>query len=97
MPEFQGTHAPFFEELNEADIKTCVGGSFDPWAGPGYNACAVLTGPDFQDVFYKHNWASNVKLISYYMIYGYAIFFLSRFVLTYMLLQWNELGRYSVS
>lgn len=22
------------------------------------------------DVFYKQNWASNVKLISFYMIYG---------------------------
>ncbi|KAI0684047.1 glycoside hydrolase superfamily [Cytidiella melzeri] len=46
------------------------GGSFDPWGGPGYDACEVLTGPDFQDVFYKWNWASNVKLISYYMLYG---------------------------
>ncbi|KAH8078388.1 glycoside hydrolase superfamily [Cristinia sonorae] len=46
------------------------GGAFDPWRGPGYDACEVLTGPDFQDVFYKQNWASNVKLISYYMLYG---------------------------
>lgn len=48
------------------------GGSFDPWGGPGYDACEVLTGPDFMDVFYKWNWASNVKLISYYMVYGYV-------------------------
>ncbi|RDX44129.1 hypothetical protein OH76DRAFT_1446217 [Lentinus brumalis] len=46
------------------------GGSFDPWGGPGYDACEVLTGPDFQDVFYKHNWAANAKLVSYYMFYG---------------------------
>ncbi|KAI0790316.1 glycoside hydrolase superfamily [Irpex lacteus] len=46
------------------------GGSFDPWGGPGYDACEVLTGSDFMDVFYKWNWASNVKLISYYMLYG---------------------------
>ncbi|KAM5536271.1 hypothetical protein V8D89_010048 [Ganoderma adspersum] len=46
------------------------GGSFDPWGGPGYDACETLTGPAFQDVFYKQNWASNVKLISYYMLYG---------------------------
>ena len=46
------------------------GGSFDPWGGPGYDACAVLTGHEFQNVFYKQNWASNVKLISYYMLYG---------------------------
>ncbi|PIL34787.1 hypothetical protein GSI_02574 [Ganoderma sinense ZZ0214-1] len=46
------------------------GGFFDFWGGPGYNACALLTEPAFQDVFYKQNWASNVKLISYYMFYG---------------------------
>ncbi|KAM5541241.1 hypothetical protein V8D89_005170 [Ganoderma adspersum] len=46
------------------------GGAFDPWAGPGYDACAVLTGPDFEDVFYKQNWAANAKLVSYYMFYG---------------------------
>ena len=51
------------------------GGSLDPWGGPGYDACEVMTGPDFQDVFYKWNWASNVKLISYYMFYGYVIRF----------------------
>ncbi|KAI1789917.1 glycoside hydrolase superfamily, partial [Ganoderma leucocontextum] len=46
------------------------GGAFDPWGGPGYDSCELLTGPDFQDVFYKHNWAANVKLVSYYMFYG---------------------------
>ena len=46
------------------------GGAFDPWEGPGYDACAVLTGPDFEDVFYKQNWAGNAKLISYYMFCG---------------------------
>ena len=48
------------------------GGSFDPWGGPGYDACEVLTGPDFEDVFYKNNWAANIKMQSYYMFYGYA-------------------------
>ena len=47
-----------------------TGGAFDPWGGPGYDACALLTGPDFENVFYKHNWASNAKLINYYMFYG---------------------------
>ncbi|KZT12288.1 glycoside hydrolase family 35 protein [Laetiporus sulphureus 93-53] len=46
------------------------GGSFDPWGGTGYNNCEILTGVDFEDVFYKQNWASNVKMISYYMVYG---------------------------
>ncbi|TFY68957.1 hypothetical protein EVJ58_g705 [Rhodofomes roseus] len=46
------------------------GGSFDPWGGPGYDACETLTGPDFMNVFYKNNWAANVKLVSYYMTFG---------------------------
>lgn len=36
----------------------------------GYAPCAVLTGPDFQSVFNLQLWASNAKLISYYMLYG---------------------------
>ena len=59
-------------ELRGVVTTGCAGGSFDPWGGPGYDACEVLTGPDFQDVFYKQNWASNVKMISYYMLYGFV-------------------------
>ena len=40
---------------------------------PGYGPCRVLTGPDFQSVFNLQLWASNAKLISYYMLYGYAV------------------------
>lgn len=57
--------------IEDVSLVLFEGGSFDPWGGPGYDACAVLTGPDFQDVFYKQNWASNAKLLSYYMLYGY--------------------------
>ncbi|KZS93201.1 glycoside hydrolase family 35 protein [Sistotremastrum niveocremeum HHB9708] len=48
------------------------GGAFDPWGpnSPGYDNCFQLTGPDFQQVFYHQLWASNAKLISYYMLYG---------------------------
>ncbi|KAK7031967.1 glycoside hydrolase family 35 protein [Favolaschia claudopus] len=48
------------------------GGSFDAWGptAPGYAPCAQLTGPNFQSVFNRQLWASNAKLISYYMIYG---------------------------
>ncbi|KAF7311208.1 BetaGal-dom2 domain-containing protein [Mycena kentingensis (nom. inval.)] len=47
-------------------------GSFDAWgpSAPGYAPCATLTGPDFQSVFNMHLWASNAKLINYYMFYG---------------------------
>ncbi|KAF8879099.1 glycoside hydrolase family 35 protein [Gymnopilus junonius] len=48
------------------------GGSFDAWGpnAPGYAGCRVLTGPDFQSVFNLQLWASNAKLINYYMLYG---------------------------
>jgi len=36
----------------------------------GYGPCRTLTGPDFQSVFNLHLWASNAKLINYYMFYG---------------------------
>jgi hypothetical protein len=36
----------------------------------GYVPCRQLTGPDFQSVFNLQLWASNAKLINYYMIYG---------------------------
>ncbi|KAI6030502.1 glycoside hydrolase family 35 protein [Pisolithus orientalis] len=48
------------------------GGSFDAWGptAPGYEQCRELTGPDFESVFYLNLWASNAKLINYYMLYG---------------------------
>ncbi|KAK2463368.1 hypothetical protein APHAL10511_004594 [Amanita phalloides] len=47
-------------------------GSYDAWGptAPGYGSCRVLTGPDFQSVFNLQLWASNAKLINYYMLYG---------------------------
>ena len=44
-----------------------AGGSHDYWGGPGYDACRARIGPDFEDVFYKNNWAANVKMHSVYM------------------------------
>lgn len=40
----------------------------------GYDGCEALTGPEYEDVFYKQNWASNVKMVSYYMFYGCVSF-----------------------
>jgi hypothetical protein len=37
---------------------------------PGYDQCRVLTGADFENVFNLNLWASNAKLINYYMLYG---------------------------
>ncbi|EKM56203.1 glycoside hydrolase family 35 protein [Phanerochaete carnosa HHB-10118-sp] len=63
----------YHEEVNPSTpwyMPEFQGGSSDTWGGPGYDACEVITGPDFRDVFYKQNWASNVKMTSYYMFYG---------------------------
>ncbi|OAX38873.1 glycoside hydrolase family 35 protein [Rhizopogon vinicolor AM-OR11-026] len=48
------------------------GGSFDAWGptAPGYDQCRVLTGANFENVFNLNLWASNAKLINYYMLYG---------------------------
>ncbi|THH16529.1 hypothetical protein EW146_g4124 [Bondarzewia mesenterica] len=48
------------------------GGSFDAWGptAPGYDNCRELTGTDFESVFYRALWASNAKLMSFYMVYG---------------------------
>ncbi|KAI0059604.1 glycoside hydrolase family 35 protein [Artomyces pyxidatus] len=48
------------------------GGSFDAWGptAPGYANCRELTGPEFESVFYRNLWASNAKMMSFYMIFG---------------------------
>lgn len=46
------------------------GGSFDPWGGPGYDKCRQLTGPDFENVFYKENIADGATMQNFYMTYG---------------------------
>ncbi|KAJ7022668.1 glycoside hydrolase family 35 protein [Mycena alexandri] len=65
----------YHEQANPSQawyIPEFQGGSFDAWGptAPGYPPCAELTGPSFQSVFNKQLWASNAKLISYYMLYG---------------------------
>ncbi|KAF5334106.1 hypothetical protein D9758_016081 [Tetrapyrgos nigripes] len=65
----------YHEQVNPSQpwyIPEFQGGSFDPWGpnAPGYANCAILTGANFQSVFYRQLWASNAKLINYYMFYG---------------------------
>ena len=68
VPDFSGVRATltdrplFFPEFQ--------GGAFDFWGGPGYDACRVLTGPDFEKVFYATNIAAGSTLQSFYMTYG---------------------------
>ncbi len=46
------------------------GGSYDSWGGSGYADCYALTGPDFENVFYKSNIANGVTIQSNYMGVG---------------------------
>ncbi len=46
------------------------GGSFDRWGGPGYADCYQLTGPDFENVYYKNNIAQGATMQSIYMGVG---------------------------
>ena len=46
------------------------GGSFDGWGGTGYANCYTMTGPDFENVYYKNNVAQGVTMQSNYMGVG---------------------------
>jgi beta-galactosidase GanA len=46
------------------------GGSFDGWGGTGYANCYTMTGPDFENVYYKNNAAQGVTMQSNYMGVG---------------------------
>ncbi|KAI0738818.1 glycoside hydrolase superfamily [Daedaleopsis nitida] len=70
MPEFQGEDVSLIIQVHRRSPDTSTGGSHDYWGGPGYDVCRARLGPDFEDVFYKNNWASNVKMHSVYMFYG---------------------------
>jgi beta-galactosidase GanA len=46
------------------------GGSFDGWGGSGYDNCYTMTGPDFENVYYKNNIAQGATMQSNYMGVG---------------------------
>jgi beta-galactosidase GanA len=46
------------------------GGSFDSWGGVGYPDCAVMTGPNFENTFYKYYIAQGATMQSIYMTVG---------------------------
>ncbi len=46
------------------------GGSYDAWGGSGYANCYQLTGPDFENVFYKSNISQGATIQSNYMAVG---------------------------
>ncbi len=46
------------------------GGSYDSWGGSGYDNCYEMTNSDFENVFYKSNFAAGVTIQSNYMTVG---------------------------
>ncbi|KAF8665643.1 hypothetical protein AX16_000098 [Volvariella volvacea WC 439] len=46
------------------------GGAYDGWGGSGYETCAQLTGPAFERVFYKNQFALCTTIFNLYMIFG---------------------------
>jgi beta-galactosidase len=46
------------------------GGAFDPWGGPGYQACRNMTGPTFERMFYANNIENQFTVQNIYMTYG---------------------------
>jgi hypothetical protein len=87
----------FAQALSAALILTSLlGGSFDPWAGPGFAKCLALLGPEFERVFYKNNYAAAVTFFNLYMTYGFVYTHLT-FVVKLMLTlhsgtNWGNLG-----
>ncbi|KAJ5033394.1 uncharacterized protein L3040_008511 [Drepanopeziza brunnea f. sp. 'multigermtubi'] len=45
------------------------GGSYNPWGGPE-GGCVNTTGPDWVNVYYRHNVAQKVSAINVYMSFG---------------------------
>jgi Glycosyl hydrolases family 35/Beta-galactosidase, domain 2 len=66
---YEGLHAslPSDKPLYLAEFQ---GGSFDPWGGAGTANLYTLTGPDFENVFYKSLIAEGVTMLNLYMTYG---------------------------
>jgi beta-galactosidase GanA len=46
------------------------GGAFDPWGGPGYERCRVLTGAPFERMLYGNNIENQFTTHNIYMVHG---------------------------
>lgn len=67
--DYREIHLDFSPTTPQA-IPEFQGGSFDPWGGPGFNACAILLNEEFERVFYKNNFAAGLTIFNIYMTYG---------------------------
>ncbi|HLI58153.1 MAG TPA: beta-galactosidase [Solirubrobacteraceae bacterium] len=66
------TQPPTFspEPGKPLELPEFQGGSYDAWGGAGYAKCYHLTGPDFENVFYKSNFSQGTTIQSNYMGVG---------------------------
>jgi beta-galactosidase GanA len=66
------TQPPSFssEPGKPLELPEFQGGSYDSWGGAGYAKCYQLTGPDFENVFYKSNLSQGTTIQSNYMGVG---------------------------
>lgn len=51
-------------------ISEFQGGAFDPWGGVGFEKCTALTGAEFERVFFKNNYGSDITIFNIYMGFG---------------------------
>jgi hypothetical protein len=65
-PVLTGDHEPGIPLM----VPEYQSGSFDSWGGAGYAGCAQLTGPDFENAFYKYYIAQGTTMQSIYMTVG---------------------------
>ena len=63
-----GSFSPFAGE--PLMLPEFQGGSYDSWGGSGYDNCYDMTNTDFENVFYKSNFAHGVAIQSNYMTVG---------------------------
>ncbi len=66
------TQPPAFssEPGKPLELPEFQGGSYDSWGGAGYAKCYRLTGPAFENVFYKSNLSQGTTIQSNYMGVG---------------------------
>ena len=72
-----GALPTYFHTLHEKEspktpysIIEFQGGSFDPWGGPGFAKCEILTNHEFERVFYKNDFSFVATVFNIYMTFG---------------------------
>ncbi|KAK7060173.1 hypothetical protein VNI00_000937 [Paramarasmius palmivorus] len=66
---FWNAHMEFSPDVPNS-VFEFQGGAIDGWGGAGFDNCAILTGPNFERVFYKNQFAMSTTIFNIYMTYG---------------------------